>query len=101
MVPPLASDLICSGPVTRAATSSRLSSSAWLALNDRLSSVLPPEKVTEPLPADRAAAGRLAGDLAEDQLRAGEARLGREMVDDHAGDLAFEPAVLRLAASRG
>ena len=50
MMPPFASERIFSGPVTRAATSSRLRSSAWLALNDRSSSALPPEKVTEPLP---------------------------------------------------
>ena len=39
-----------SGPVTRAARSSRLSSSAWRALKDRSSAAAPPEKSTVPLP---------------------------------------------------
>ena len=43
--------------------------------------------------AERTAAGGLAGELGEHQLRAGEVRLRGEVADDHAGDGAFEAGV--------
>ena len=42
----------------------------------------------------RPVAGRLPGDLREDQLRPGEARLARNIGNHHAGDRAFEARVL-------
>ena len=81
-------------PGDRAATSSRLRSSAWSALNARSSSAWPSAKVDRPAPADRSAAAGVAGDLAEDQLRPGEAGVAANLVDDHAGHLAFDPRLL-------
>ena len=94
MVPPLPSDLICSGPVTRAATSSRLSSSAWFALNARLSRVLPPEKVTEPLPVTVPLPG--VAPLICEKISCGPEKRAwlATLLMHHAGDRAFEPRVL-------